>query len=214
MDAGPDPDRAIEQYRRLAPSYDVMARAGMRYRRKAVELLELRHGEIVVDVACGSGLNFESIIERIGPEGRLIGIDLSPDMLARARARAVAGGWDNVELINAPVERAAVPDAAGAALLSLTHDVMRSPAALKRVMDSLRPGGRIAVLGVKWAPRWALPINLVVRVVSTRFVSTLEGYDRPWSHLQSLMPNLQIEPVLLGAGYLAWGGKGPEGLGA
>jgi ubiquinone/menaquinone biosynthesis C-methylase UbiE len=120
MDAGPDPDRAIEQYRRLAPGYDVMARAGMRYRRKAVELLELRRGEIVVDVACGTGLNFEPIIERVGPEGRLFGIDLSPDMLARARARAVAGGWDNVELINAPVERAAVPDAADAALLSLT----------------------------------------------------------------------------------------------
>jgi ubiquinone/menaquinone biosynthesis C-methylase UbiE len=82
MDAGPDPDRAIEQYRRLAPGYDVMARAGMRYRRKAVELLELRRGEIVVDVACGTGLNFEPIIERVGPEGRLFGIDLSPDMLA------------------------------------------------------------------------------------------------------------------------------------
>jgi demethylmenaquinone methyltransferase/2-methoxy-6-polyprenyl-1,4-benzoquinol methylase len=211
-DAGPDPERAIEQYRRLAPIYDVMARVGMRYRRKAVELLELGRGEIVVDVACGTGLNFEPIIERVGPEGRLFGIDLSPDMLARARARAVAGGWDNVELIKASVERAVVPDAADAALLSLTHDVMRSPAALEKVMDSLRPSGRIAVLGVKWAPRWALPINLVVRVVSTRFVTTLEGYDRPWSHLQSLMPNLQVKPVLLGAAYLAWGNKRPDAV--
>jgi SAM-dependent methyltransferase len=209
MGARPDPERSIQQYRRLAPVYDVMARAGMRYRRRAVELLGLRRGEIVVDVACGTGLNFQPIIERIGREGRLFGIDLSPDMLDRARERVVAGGWDNVALINAPVERAALPVTADAALLSLTHDVMRSPAALNRVMDNLGPNGRIAAVGAKWAPRWALPVNLVVRVVSTRFVTTFEGYDRPWSHLQILVPNLQIRPALLGAAYLAWGGKAP-----
>jgi SAM-dependent methyltransferase len=209
MGARPDPERSIQQYRRLAPVYDVMARAGMRYRRRAVELLNLRRGDIVVDVACGTGLNFQPIIERIGREGRLFGIDLSPDMLERARERVVVAGWDNVELINTPVERAALPVAADAALFSLTHDVMRSPAALTRVMDNLGPNGRIAAVGVKWAPRWALPFNLVVRVVSTRFVTTFEGYDRPWSHLEVLVPNLRVRPLLLGAGYLAWGSKGP-----
>jgi SAM-dependent methyltransferase len=209
MGARPDPERSIQQYRRLAPVYDVMARAGMRYRRRAVELLYLRRGDIVVDVACGTGLNFQPIIERIGREGRLFGIDLSPDMLERARERVVVAGWDNVELINTPVEGAALQVAAGAALFSLTHDVMRSPAALTRVMDNLGPNGRIAAVGVKWAPRWALPINLVVRVVSTRFVTTFEGYERPWSHLQVLVPNLEVRPQLLGAAYLAWGSKGP-----
>jgi ubiquinone/menaquinone biosynthesis C-methylase UbiE len=209
MGATPDPERSIQQYRRLAPFYDGIARAGMRYRRRAVELLDLRRGEIVVDVAGGTGLNFQPIIERIGRDGRLFGIDLSSDMLDRARERVVAGGWDNVEMINAPVERAALPVTADAALFSLTHDVMRSPAALTRVMDSLGPSGRIAAVGVKWAPRWALPVNLVMRAVSRRFVTTFEGYDRPWSHLQTLVPNLQIRPVLLGAAYLAWGSKGP-----
>jgi SAM-dependent methyltransferase len=207
MGARPDPKRSIQQYRRLAPVYDVMARAGMRYRRRAVDLLDLRRGEIVVDVACGTGLNFQPIIERIGLEGRLFGIDLSPDMLDRARERVVAGGWDNIELINAPVERAALPVAVDAALFSLTHDVMRSPAALNRVMDNLGPNGRIAAVGAKWGSRWALPVNLVVRVVSNLFVTTLEGYDRPWNYLQVLVPNLQIRPVLLGAAYLAWGSK-------
>lgn len=199
----------MQQYRRLAPVYDVMARAGMRYRRRAVELLDLHRGEIVIDVACGTGLNSHPIIERIGREGRLFGIDLSPDMLNRARERVVVGGWDNVELINAPVERAALPVTADAALLSLTHDVMRSPAVLNKVVDNLGPNGRIAALGVKWAPRWVLPINMVVRIVSNRFVTTFEGYDRPWSHLHVLVPNLQIRPALLGAAYLAWGSKGP-----
>ncbi len=116
MDSAPDPERSVEQYRSLAPVYDAMARAGMRFRRRAVELLDLRRGETIVDVACGTGLNFRPILERIGPEGRLFGIDLSPDMLDRARERVVAGSWDNVELVNAPVERAAIPVAADAAL--------------------------------------------------------------------------------------------------
>jgi ubiquinone/menaquinone biosynthesis C-methylase UbiE len=210
----PDPDRSIEQYRRVAPIYDVMARWGMRYRRRAVGLLELRRGETVVDVACGTGLNFESILERIGPEGRLFGIDLSPDMLERARARAVAGGWDNVELVNAPVEEAALPDAADAALFSFTHDVMRSPAALQRVIDGLEPGGRVVALGVKWAPRWAVPVNVIVRVVSKPFVTTQEGYERPWSHLEHLLFGIQTTPVLFGALYLAWGRKEPGARGA
>ena len=208
MGARPNPERSIQQYRRLAPVYDVIARAGMRYRRRAVELLDLRRGDIVVDVACGTGINFQPIIESIGREGRLFGIDLSPDMLDRARDRVIAGGWDNVELVNAPVERAALPVPADAALFSLTHDVMRSPAALKAVMDGLGPNGRVAAVGAKWAPQWALPVNLAIRVVSTRFVTTFEGYDRPWSHLQILVPNLHVSPALLGAFYLAWGSKG------
>ena len=147
-------------------------------------------------------------------EGRLFGIDLSPDMLDRARERVVAGGWDNVELINALVERATLPVTADAALLSLTHDVMRSPAALNRVMDSLGPNGRVAAVGAKWAPRWALPVNLAIRVVSTRFVTTFEGYDRPWSHLQTLVPNLQVRTAPLGAAHFAWGSKAPGARGA
>ena len=43
-------------------------------------------GEVILDVGCGTGRNFERIRERIGPAGRLIGIEQSPEMLARARA--------------------------------------------------------------------------------------------------------------------------------
>jgi SAM-dependent methyltransferase len=54
-----------------------------------------------VEIGCGTGLNFGLVQERIGPTGRLLGVDLCADMLEQARQRVAARGWDNVELIRA-----------------------------------------------------------------------------------------------------------------
>src|SRR5688500_687888 len=110
----PDAAEAIEQYRRAAPGYDHHMRRFSRWQRLAVERLELRSGETVIDVACGTGLNFPVLEERIGPEGKVIGIDLSPAMLAIARQRVDAAGWGNVELIEASVDRAHLRELADA----------------------------------------------------------------------------------------------------
>ena len=83
------------KYRRQAKRYDFAVQLyrllGLRikaYRLRAVELLRLKRGDCVVDLGCGTGLNFDFLTERIGPEGRLIGVDISPEMLAGARERA------------------------------------------------------------------------------------------------------------------------------
>ena len=55
------------------------------YRSRAIELLKLKRGDSVVELGCGTRLNFPYIIEQIGAEGKLIGVDLSPKMLAYAQ---------------------------------------------------------------------------------------------------------------------------------
>jgi demethylmenaquinone methyltransferase/2-methoxy-6-polyprenyl-1,4-benzoquinol methylase len=74
------------KYRRQANRYDFAVQLyrllGLRikaYRLRAVDLLRLKRGDCVVDLGCGTGLNFDLLVERIGPEGRLIGVDLSPE---------------------------------------------------------------------------------------------------------------------------------------
>ncbi len=203
----PDPRRAIEKYRHRARWYDaVVARSSRGLRRRAVELLELREGQIVLDVACGTGLSFGAIEHRIGPEGRLIGIDLSPDMLAKARERADRQGWRNVTLVEAPVEKAEIPVQADAALSVLTHDVMRSPRALENVLAHVRPGGGVVMAGAKWAgPWWAAPVNLVVWLAARPYVTTFEGFERPWDHLDRLVPDLSVQSVGFGGAYVASG---------
>lgn len=100
--------RTIENiYRQRAKHYDLavalfLGAFGFRYatyRAHAIERLHLHMGDVVVDLGCGTGLSFASILDRIGPSGRLLGVDLSEGMLTQARARVDGNGWDNVELI-------------------------------------------------------------------------------------------------------------------
>lgn len=62
-------------------------------------MLALPPGATVVDVGCGTGLNFASTLAAIGPAGRIIGIDASSGMLAAALRRVQVAGWDNVTLV-------------------------------------------------------------------------------------------------------------------
>jgi ubiquinone/menaquinone biosynthesis C-methylase UbiE len=201
----PDPRLALAKYRKLAPTYDRAARFAQRMRRLAVDRLELGRGDVVLDIGCGTGLAFPLLESRIGPEGRLIGVDLSPDMLAEARQRVKENGWPNVTLIEASVEEAEIPIKADAWVSVLTHDVMRSPKAIENVLLHMKPGGRIAVAGAKWAPWWALPVNAYVGYVARRYVTTFEGFDRPWTRLEALVPGLKVRPILFGGAYLAFG---------
>jgi demethylmenaquinone methyltransferase/2-methoxy-6-polyprenyl-1,4-benzoquinol methylase len=174
-----------------------------------------RPGETVLDVGCGTGLNFGSIQDRIGPSGLLIGIDLCPAMLARARARADAADWDNVVLICAPIERAALAVPPDAVLFCAVHDILRSPAALRALFWQVPVGSRVVAAGAKWAPWWipgAAGINWSVREANRRYVSSFEGFDRPWSQLAALLPGLTVREQAFGSFYLASGAVGRTGL--
>ena len=201
---GPRPDVARERYDRGARRYDAVARVLDGPRRLAVEELRLRGGETVLDVACGTGLNLGPLRAGVGAAGRVVGVDISAGMLARAADRVRTSGWDNVELVEGAVGTVPLPRA-DAALFSFTHDVLRIPEAVASVVDALGPGGRVASTGVKYAPRWALPVNAAVRLVTPRFVTTTEGLDRPWSLLEELLGPLEVRSVLLGAAYVASG---------
>lgn len=202
----PDQRLAVDKYRRSAATYDDSNRFG-RQRRHFVARLELNTGDVVLDVACGTGLNFPLIQAAIGPQGRLIGVDLSPDMLAKARDTVSRNKWQNVTLIPSSVEDACIPEDVDAALFSLTHDVMRSPPAIQNVMRSVKQGGRVVAAGAKWAPWWAWPVNLGVWYGARQYTTTFEGFSCPWSHLGRYISGLQIESHLYGAMYVAWGTK-------
>jgi demethylmenaquinone methyltransferase/2-methoxy-6-polyprenyl-1,4-benzoquinol methylase len=203
----PNRELAREKYRRLAGGYDRLGRIRLAeaVRREAVGRLELKAGDVALDVACGTGLSFPLLEERIGPEGRLIGVDLSPEMLARAHEKVDQAGWQNVTLIEAAVEDAAVPEQVDAIFFHFTHDVMRNRAALENVFRHAKPGARVVSAGGKRAPWWAVPVNLVMWRISRRYITTFEGFTRPWSHLKQYVPDLRVKPVLFGAGYIAWG---------
>jgi ubiquinone/menaquinone biosynthesis C-methylase UbiE len=205
--SGPDRGRALELYRAAAPGYDrvVSGRLVERYRRRAIDRLWLAPGDSVLDVACGTGANFASLADRVGPAGRVVGVDLSPDMLALAAERVRRMGSDSVTLIEAAVEDAELPGEFEGALFSLTHDVLQSKAALDNVFAHLRRGGRVAAFGAKWAAGWNLPMNVYVRRISRRYVTTFEGFEAPWRNLAEYLDSLTVDEVALGGAYIASG---------
>ncbi|MCU0935746.1 MAG: methyltransferase domain-containing protein [Gammaproteobacteria bacterium] len=203
--SAPDPRLARERYRAHAAGYDASARRTMAVRRRTVARLTLRPGDTVLDVACGTGLSLPLLQEGVGAGGRLIGVELSPDMLALARERCHREGWPNVTLIESAMEAAEVPGPLDAVLLHFTHDVLRSPAALERIFAAARPGARVAVAGMKLAPWWLAPLNLVVLAQARPYMTTFEGLGRPWSLLEGYLDSFQWEPVLFGTGYVGWG---------
>jgi SAM-dependent methyltransferase len=205
--APPDRDSALRSYGAMARTYELRTASGDLGRRELVERLAPRPGEVILDVGCGTGRNFAQIQDRIGPAGRLIGVEQSPEMLALARALVERRGWTNVELVCAGVEDALIPGVADAAILCAVHDVMRSPGALAHLLEHIRPGGRLVAGGPKWVP-WrqsgSLSLNLVTWRLNRDCVSTFAGFRRPWSRLAELAPGLKVEERYCGAGYIAW----------
>jgi acyl dehydratase/ubiquinone/menaquinone biosynthesis C-methylase UbiE len=191
-------------YRRIAGSFDLSTAWLEPYRRRAVSQLRLRPGDAVLDVGCGTGMSFGPIQAAIGPTGRLVGIEPSPEMLGNARARVEAAGWENVTLLEASAEDAVVPGPVDAVLFAFTHDVVRSPKALANLLGQVPPGGRVAAVGPKWtlvAPQ----LNPLVWQVARQYVTTFDGFRRPWAELERAVPGLSVEEACFGCVYLAWG---------
>jgi demethylmenaquinone methyltransferase/2-methoxy-6-polyprenyl-1,4-benzoquinol methylase len=205
-DSGPDRGAALARYQAHAEAYDEGSAWAAGQRERVVELLGLSAGDVALDVGCGTGLCFPLILERVGPDGRLVGVEQSIDMLALARERVERWGWDDqVTLVLGSAEDVDLPAAADAALFCFTHDILRTPAALANVVGRLRPGGRVAAVGPMWAPWWAPAVNLIVWYCTSPYVTTFEGFSEPWSHLAALVPGLEVQPEELWGRFFAWG---------
>jgi demethylmenaquinone methyltransferase/2-methoxy-6-polyprenyl-1,4-benzoquinol methylase len=201
----PDRDTALDLYAGHAAAYDEDTDWAGPERARAVELLDLRPGDVVFDVGCGTGLCFAALHGAVGESGRIVGIEQSVDMLAQADARVEEAGWTNVDLVLGAVEDVDLPGEADAALFCFTHDVLRLPAAVDNVLDHLRPGGRVSAVGPMWAPWWAPAMNVLIWYCTSPYVTTFEGFDEPWSHLAARVADLKVERQELLGRYFAWG---------
>jgi SAM-dependent methyltransferase len=198
------PSVSARAYGPDARRYDGRTAAFERYRRRAVDLLPVTRGETVADVGCGTGLCFERLVERVGPEGAVIGVEPAPEMRELAAQRITARGWANVVLVASAVEDAVLPTL-DHALFCAVHDVLQSPAALDRILPNVRDEGGVSAIGGKWAPAWAMALNAGVLALHGPFVRNFAGFDRPWTLLAERVPGLTVEEVALGAGFVAWG---------
>ncbi|MGQ0805613.1 MAG: class I SAM-dependent methyltransferase [Actinomycetota bacterium] len=174
-------------------------------RRRAIERLKLRDGDHALDMGCGTGASFEDLRSIVGATGQVTGIELSEEMAAVARQRIEDNEWKNVEVLVGDAASATLPSDVDGILFFETHDLMRTPTVVRRAVAAGRPSARVVAFGPASAPRWAFPINAIVRSVARRYVATFEGFDAPWSHLAAEVPGLRVRRLFLGGAYLAVG---------
>ena len=111
---------------------------------------ELAAGEKVVDVGSGGGIDSLVAARMVGPTGSVVGVDMTPEMLGRARTAAAESGVDNVEFREAYMEELPVPDGwadvvISNGVLNLTPDKQKTLGEMFRV---LHPGGRLQIADI------------------------------------------------------------------
>jgi ubiquinone/menaquinone biosynthesis C-methylase UbiE len=216
----PERERLIETYRKKAKHYDITSRLypapgypqrGQRLR--TVQALGLRAGATVVDMACGTGLNFPLLQQVIGPGGGIVGVDLTDAMLARARERIEANGWSNVSLVQADAAGFDFPAEVDAILSTYAlSQVPECATVIAHGAKALSGGGRWAVLDLKVpdsTPRWLTQLG-------TATVRPFAGIDewmmrRPWQAIREAMreelADFSWTELFFGTAFLAAGSR-------
>jgi demethylmenaquinone methyltransferase/2-methoxy-6-polyprenyl-1,4-benzoquinol methylase len=209
-----DPEQVVDLYRRRAGSYDWATQlyrlVGFpleRFRDRAVDALCLRPGDTVVEIGCGTGANFSRIVDRIGPSGRLIGVDLTDAMLERARARVKRAGWSNVELVQSDAGDVELPEGVDGILSTLALTLVpRYEDVIARGARAVAPGGRWVIADLKepeGVPPWLLQVGL--RLAKPYGVTLELGQRHPWETLRRELPDTRVEELFFGVAYVATG---------
>jgi ubiquinone/menaquinone biosynthesis C-methylase UbiE len=220
-------EHLIETYRKKAQRYDVTSRLypvpGYPHRAlrlRAIRALGLRAGDSVIDLACGTGLNFPLLQDVIGPDGRIVGVDLTDAMLAQARHRIETNGWSNISLVQADAAEFDFPSEVDAILSTYAmSQVPRCAEVIAHGAAALSGGGRWVVLDVKVpdsTPGWLAELGTTI----VRPFASIDEWlmRRPWDAIRAAMQeelaDLSWTELLFGTAFLAAGSSSPGSLDA
>jgi demethylmenaquinone methyltransferase/2-methoxy-6-polyprenyl-1,4-benzoquinol methylase len=215
-------EHLIETYRKKAKHYDFTSRLypapgypQRAQRLRAVRALGLRPGDTVIDIACGTGLNFPLLEDAIGPRGRIVGVDLTDAMLARAHERIATNGWGNISLEQADAARFDFPTRVDAILSTYAlSQVPECAAVIAHGAAALSTGGRWVVLDLKVpasTPRWVAQLGAAL----VRPFASIDDWitRRPWEVIRAAMQaelvDLSWNELCFGTAFVAAGSRGP-----
>jgi len=200
--------RVRQRYDRLAPYITLidhlLAMSLFRIRARAIRCLPISKGYTVIELGCGTGRNFPHLRNAVGDDGRLVGVEFSHRMFARAIDLTRRKRLD-VELVQQDISQCRVPPA-NLVLLSLCYHTLEYPMqTLARIWDSLERGACLAIIDGK-QPHFA---EKLIRPFGEKVLETIFMGDadiKPWENLARLGP-MQMKEFVFGAYYVCWAVK-------
>lgn len=204
----------VQLYQKRSRWYDVTANLyyliGFRewaYRKKAVAALNLQPGKTVVEIGCGTGLNFSLLQRAVGENGTIIGVDLTEAMLDAARQRCERNGWSNVELIHSDAADYEFP--AGINGVISTFALTLSPdydEVIRRSATALAPGGRCVIADLKLPTGLSGKLLPILLPFFRPFGVTADLAERrPWESLETHFDEATMREMYFGYIYIATG---------
>ena len=216
----PQKEYIIQTYRKRAANYDYTANLyylfGYRewaYRKLAVEALKLKPGATVLELACGTGINFPLYQQHIGSKGRIIGIDITDAMLEKAQERVAHHGWENITLIQGDATTYKNSSLVDAIISSYALSIFPGPKqVLKNIFDMLLPKGRLALLELQIPSYWPIWFASIAVALMKPFALTDEWVEqRPWETIQrtikKLLIDVEVDECYFGLTYIISGEK-------
>lgn len=207
---------AQRYYNLISRVYDPLTRSAYaRARRWAVQELRLPRGSTVLDLACGTGQNFPLLVEALGPEGPIIGLDYSSGMLRQAAAKVERNRWANVTPIQEDarnvspdlLERHAGIGELDGLICTLGLSVVPEwEKVFERAFSLVRSGGRCVIMDGR---TWDGPRRLLNPLLSPLVKLTAAAdIRRPlWKLLDGRVDDLRMSHFLFGFVFIASGTK-------
>ena len=176
-----------------------------RLRLETIASLHLQPGQTILDIGCGTGRNFPLILKKIGPTGKLVGVDYTSDMLARAQERVKREEWKNVELIQADAARIELGQTFDATLSTLAISVIPDyRSAMDRMLAHVKPGGYLAIGDAKRSSRWyGRSFNWIADLLGDGAAGVMSR--KPWELMKTKLGNFHYDEWFMGFFYVAAG---------
>lgn len=206
----------INSYRKYAENYDFIEKfyrlLGLKiskYRKISIAALELSKGDTVVELGCGTGSNFSLVLDAIGPNGKLIGVDINDKMLEQAKKKIQKNGWKNVELVLCDVAEFKFPEtvdgifSTGALSYSSQYDKI-----IKKAHKALKLGKNFVLLDFKKSEGPAKVFAPILLLTTKPFAVGKEYYERQaWKSVEKYFEKTSYVEGWGGFLYLSVGKK-------
>src|SRR5215472_16423452 len=200
--------RRYDHLASIYPLFDLLFWLPLNIRAKAVARLDLKPGDKVLEVGCGTGRNLRLLVEAVGPTGEVLGVDCCDAMLAKARELSERHQWHNVKLWQQDASKVLLPVPVDGVLFSLSYTVIPKPVtALTKAWEYLHYKGHVVIMDAKLAHGLLGRLSRPFMTFLSKATVLGDPDRRPWEDLKRFTPQVEMEEINFGTYYICRGTK-------